>query len=194
MKYICLGNRAFEFPKIRSSFNNDKELDMLVLTRRREEGIILGDDIRLAVIGIDKLKRLVRVLIKHANFIYTINLSVGITFKLMEDVFITILHVNSNQTKLGVDAPLEMSIHREEFIKAVVTKLQQENPGKSIEELQPKLRNKKGEIIKIPKCLFESDDDFNVTVAERIHERALAKSALAKPKIEASNDESEEDE
>lgn len=58
---------------------------MLILTRRIEEGVIIGDDIK-----------------------------------------VTVLTINGNQVRLGIQAPREVAVHREEIYHRI--RLQQDEP------------------------------------------------------------------
>lgn len=58
---------------------------MLILTRRIEEGVIIGDDIK-----------------------------------------VTVLSINGNQVRLGIQAPREVAVHREEIYHRI--RLQQDEP------------------------------------------------------------------
>ncbi len=78
---------------------------MLVLTRKSEEGIRIGDDIRIVIV-----------------------------------------EVKENQVKIGIEAPLELAVHRDEIYK----KIQEENiraaalsPKELTGTLDDIIRNKK---------------------------------------------------
>lgn len=62
---------------------------MLILTRRISESVIIGDDVKITVLGI-----------------------------------------KGNQVRLGIDAPKEVSVHREEIYQ----RIQQEKLGEKSEE------------------------------------------------------------
>ena len=45
--------------------------------------------------------------------------NVGQTIKIGDDVSITVLGVQGNQVRIGIDAPREVSVHREEVYKRI---------------------------------------------------------------------------
>ncbi len=50
---------------------------------------------------------------------------VGETLKIGDNVNVTVLGVKGNQVRIGVDAPRDVSVHREE----IYNRIQQENQG-----------------------------------------------------------------
>ena len=50
---------------------------------------------------------------------------VGETLMIGDDVTVTVLGVKGNQVRLGIDAPKDVSVHREEIYQ----RIQQENEG-----------------------------------------------------------------
>jgi carbon storage regulator len=71
-----------------SNWNADKERNMLILTRRVGETLMIG-----------------------------------------EDVTVTVLGVKGNQVRIGVNAPKDVAVHREEIFERI--KREQEHPGGS---------------------------------------------------------------
>ncbi len=55
---------------------------------------------------------------------------VGETLKIGDNVNVTVLGVKGNQVRIGVDAPREVSVHREEIYDRI-QKEQQESQGNS---------------------------------------------------------------
>lgn len=52
---------------------------------------------------------------------------VGESVLIGDDISITVLSVRGNQIKLGVQAPKEVSVHREEIYQRIITQMQDES-------------------------------------------------------------------
>ncbi len=85
---------------------------MLVLTRKAGEGLIIGDDIKVTVLTIDK---------KQVEL--SVNDSEGVTINLQEsisirgDITVKLVKTDKTQVKLGIEAPKDVTINREEVYK-----------------------------------------------------------------------------
>lgn len=51
------------------------------------------------------------------------------TLTVGNDVTVTILGIKGNQVRIGVNAPKEVAVHREEVFNRIKTETQQEHPG-----------------------------------------------------------------
>ena len=56
---------------------------------------------------------------------------VGETLKIGDDVNVTVLGVKGNQVRIGVDAPREVSVHREEIYDRIQKERQSGNVAQS---------------------------------------------------------------
>ncbi len=56
---------------------------------------------------------------------------VGETLMIGGNVSVTVLGVKGNQVRIGVNAPKDISIHREEIYQRILDEKEQENSGKS---------------------------------------------------------------
>jgi len=56
---------------------------------------------------------------------------VGETLMIGDNVSVTVLGVKGNQVRIGVNAPKDVSIHREEIYQRILDEKEQENSGKS---------------------------------------------------------------
>ncbi len=56
---------------------------------------------------------------------------VGETLVIGDDVTVTVLGVKGNQVRIGVNAPKEVSVHREEIYERIKMEREQEGAGNS---------------------------------------------------------------
>ena len=56
---------------------------------------------------------------------------VGETLMIGDDVTVTVLGVKGNQVRIGVNAPREVAVHREEIYERIKAEQSQENLGNS---------------------------------------------------------------
>lgn len=56
---------------------------------------------------------------------------VGETLMIGNNISVTVLGVKGNQVRIGVNAPKDVSIHREEIYQRILDEKEQENSGKS---------------------------------------------------------------
>ncbi len=82
---------------------------MLVLARRLDESVIIGDDIKLTVLNIDKSQIKLSV---NDSEVVTLDLQETITIK--DGITVKLVKIISNQVKLGIEAPEDVTINREE--------------------------------------------------------------------------------
>lgn len=83
---------------------------MLILTLRREESVKIGNDIKIIVMVIYEKKITVRVLEPKNT---KLNLRLGKATPITDDIKITLTGIDKCQAKLGIEAPAEMKIERE---------------------------------------------------------------------------------
>ena len=56
---------------------------------------------------------------------------IGETIIIKDDIKITLLGINGNQTRIGVTAPKDVSVHREEIYRRIQAQKETENKEKS---------------------------------------------------------------
>ena len=86
---------------------------MLVLTRREGEGLLIGNDIRVTVLIIFE-KRIKLQLKGLENKVITCH--IGATTPIRGDITVKIVDIDQKQVKLGIEAPKDMKIDREEAV------------------------------------------------------------------------------
>ena len=86
---------------------------MLVLTRREGEGLLIGNDIRVTVLIIFE-KRIKLQLKDLENKVITCRL--GATTPIRGDITVKVVDIDQKQVKLGIEAPKDMKIDREEAV------------------------------------------------------------------------------
>jgi len=87
---------------------------MLVLTRREGEGLLIGNDIRVTVLIIFE-KRIKLQLKDLENKVITCRL--GATTPIRGDITVKVVDIDQKQVKLGIEAPKDMKVDREEANK-----------------------------------------------------------------------------
>ena len=86
---------------------------MLVLTRREGEGLLIGNDIRVTVLILFE-KRIKLQLKDIENKVITCRL--GATTPIRDDITVKVVDIDQKQVKLGIEAPKDMKIDREEAV------------------------------------------------------------------------------
>jgi sRNA-binding carbon storage regulator CsrA len=86
---------------------------MLVLTRREGEGLLIGNDIRVTVLIVFE-KRIKLQLKDIENKVITCRL--GATTPIRDDITVKVVDIDQKQVKLGIEAPKDMKIDREEAV------------------------------------------------------------------------------
>ena len=86
---------------------------MLVLTRREGEGLLIGNDIRITVLIIFE-KRIKLQLKDSENGNKVITCRLGATTPIRGDIAVKVVEIDQKQVKLGITAPKDMKIDRDE--------------------------------------------------------------------------------
>ncbi len=59
---------------------------------------------------------------------------VGETLMIGDEVFVTVLGVKGNQVRIGIDAPREVAVHREEIYERIKAEKEQDKLGDTVED------------------------------------------------------------
>jgi len=59
---------------------------------------------------------------------------VGETLMIGDDVAVTVLGVKENQVRIGIDAPREVAVHREEIYERIKAEKEQDQLGDTVED------------------------------------------------------------
>jgi carbon storage regulator len=94
---------------------------MLVLTRRENESLMIGEffTVKVITIGAEKIQLQVSQKNNKGNQKVIVDLVVGGSYQLPENVNLKMLKVNSTQLKIGITAPLSVVVHREEIYEKI---------------------------------------------------------------------------
>ncbi len=87
---------------------------MLILTRRRNDCLLIGSDTRVRLISLDSLRAWV-VVEKEGVDPYRLRLGLQESVHLLDNVSLKFLSTHGNQGKFGIDAPREVLVLREEL-------------------------------------------------------------------------------
>ena len=86
---------------------------MLVLTRKLGESIIIGDNINVTVLNISDDQIYLDVNIISESLTIHLQETISIT----DDIKITVVKIDKGQVKLGIKAPEDVTVNREEVPK-----------------------------------------------------------------------------
>ena len=85
---------------------------MFVLTRRKCESLIIGDDIKIIVSNI--CKNQINLCVNDSQCVI-VNLQESISIR--DGIIVKVVKINKAQVKLGIEAPAGVTINREEVYK-----------------------------------------------------------------------------
>lgn len=86
---------------------------MLILSRRENESITIGDNIIVTVARITSDN--VEMVITENGNRHVVNRGVNEVVPLADDINIQVTKIVFNQVKIGIDAPRDVPVHREEI-------------------------------------------------------------------------------
>lgn len=86
---------------------------MLVLSRKKNESVIIDDNIVLKLLGTKYNLAIFNV--NHLNSIEKFERSVDECFNITKNIEIFIIEIQKDKVKIGIKAPKEISVYREEI-------------------------------------------------------------------------------
>ena len=89
---------------------------MLILTRRPQEAIYIGDTIKVTISSIKG--NLIRVRTASPELL-VVTRKVGESINIGKDIRVTPLSIKGMQVRLGIEAPKDISVHREEIYNVI---------------------------------------------------------------------------
>lgn len=93
---------------------------MLILMRRVGEALVIGDDLKIVVTGLNSDKAFLEVADVAGDAVSVpVNRKTQQSLVLFDDAVIHILEINGNQVKIGIEAPRSVSVHREEIYNKI---------------------------------------------------------------------------
>lgn len=93
---------------------------MLVLSRKKNESIIVNDNISIKLLRTKF--NLATFEIKQPDKLKNIEGSVDQYFYITKDIKLSIVEITKDRVKLGIDAPKQVSIFREEILERIKSK------------------------------------------------------------------------
>jgi carbon storage regulator len=94
---------------------------MLVLTRRKNESLVIGEStyVEVIFIGTEKIQLQVSQKNNKENQKVVVDLLLGDSYQLPENVILKMLKIDGSQLKIGISAPREIPVHREEIYERI---------------------------------------------------------------------------